>query len=143
MSFIATCKVTTSRQIAGNARAHVPILPGRIPSKNCIPSENHASALALETSLDFSILAPESRNPEGRVALHSHARQLKTCRSGNFLDVVAHSFLGALDVYNLLPEYVFVAKAVKDSQDRLQQILIIGASERHAEWNTHNAVHAT
>ena len=71
----------------------------------------------------FFAPARTSNNPDGRLATNSHDRQLQTYRTGQFLDVAVHSILGALDVYNILPTYVFSADNVKDSQNHLQQIL--------------------
>ena len=50
--------------------------------------------------------------------------------------MVAHSLLGAIDVYNILPDYVVEANNVSEFQNRLQQMLKIGASERHLDWTT-------
>ena len=80
--------------------------------------------------------ADKSRNPNGRLAVHSHQRQLKTYREGHFLDVAAHSLLGAVDVYNILADYVVAAESVKVFQNRLQQILKIGAGHKIHGWAT-------
>ena len=61
--------------------------------------------------------------PHGRDSLRSHGRQLRSYRTGNFLQVLAHSILGLIDVYNLLPEYVISAGSVKLFQHRLQELL--------------------
>ena len=84
----------------------------------------------------FFRLAPAPQNPAGRVALHAHSYQLQSYRTGKYLDVAAHSLLGAVDVYNALPEYVVAAESVKDFQNRLQQMLKIGAREHHMDWDT-------
>ena len=85
---------------------------------------------------EFFVPADESRNPDGRLAIHGHNRQLRSYRTGRYLDVVAHSLLGAIDVYNILPEYVVEANNVSEFQNRLQQMLKVGASERHLNWTT-------
>ena len=84
----------------------------------------------------FFVLANRTNHPDGRRTLNSHDMQLRTYRTGKFLDLVGHSLLGAIDVYNLLPPYVVAAKDVKTFQNRLQQILKLGASEGMPGWTT-------
>ena len=47
---------------------------------------------------------------------------------------MAHSQLGAVDVYNMLPEYVAAAEDVTTFQNRLQQILKLAAMEGVLGW---------
>ena len=84
----------------------------------------------------FFVLANQSSHPTGRLNSKGHEYQLQTYRTGRYLDVVAHSLLGAIDVYNILPAYVVDARDVSEFQNRLQQILKIGAAECHADWTT-------
>ena len=84
----------------------------------------------------FFVLAEAPSHPRGRVTMHRHNRQLRSYRHGNFLEVMAHSQLGAIDVYNLLPEYVVEAVDVKSFQNRLQQVLKIAAMDQVLGWST-------
>ena len=49
---------------------------------------------------------------------------------------MAHSQLGSIDVYNLLPQYVVAAGDVKTFQNRLQQMLKAGAAYEVPGWET-------
>ena len=82
----------------------------------------------------FIRLAGDSLNPGGRVALNNHDRQLVSFRKGNYLDMVSHSLLGAIDVYNLLPGYVVDAGDVSAFQNRLQQLLKVLAKDGIPGW---------
>ena len=84
----------------------------------------------------FFVLADAPRHPDGRITLKAHDRQLRTYRSGRFLQTTAHSLLGAIDVYNLLPQYVIAACDVGTFQNRLQQILKAAASETVHNWSS-------
>jgi len=86
--------------------------------------------------LKFIQRADESNHPTGRVAMHSHDKQLRSYRTGNFLQIIAHSILGAIDVYNLLPQYVIAAMDVSTFRNRLQQILKVAARDRVPGWTT-------
>ena len=69
------------------------------------------------------VRAPSSLRPEGRDSQRRHDRQLLSHRHGDFLQVVTHSVLGLVDIYNLLPQYVVNATTVKLFQHRLQELL--------------------
>ena len=45
-----------------------------------------------------------------------HSKQIVSHRCGKFLDLLAHSMLGAADVFNLLPEYMVEATSTKEFQ---------------------------
>ena len=49
---------------------------------------------------------------------------------------MAHSQLGAIDVYNLLPPWVVSATDVKSFQNRLQQMLKAAATDGMPNWTT-------
>ena len=65
---------------------------------------------------EISMLGLIRRTNLGMGALHGHSRQLRSYRTGRYLDVVAHSLLGAIDVYNILPEFVVEANNVSEFQ---------------------------
>ena len=60
--------------------------------------------------------------------------QIVSHRSGKFLDLLAHSMLGAADVYNLLPEYMVEVASTKDFQHRLQEMAVAAANEGMHDW---------
>ena len=74
------------------------------------------------------------KKKEGRGALFSHSRQLVSHRRGNFLQLVAHSALGLVDVYNLLPEYIVMATTVRMFQRRLQELVKVAVQEEVQDW---------
>ena len=55
-------------------------------------------------------------------------------RRGKFLDLLAHSILGAADVYNLLPVYIVEAATIKEFQHRLQAMVCAAANYGVHEW---------
>ena len=67
--------------------------------------------------------AVASRHPEGRESIHRHNLQLQSHRCCKFLQILAHSALGLVDIYNLLPAYVVAAPDVHLFQKRLQEVL--------------------
>ena len=67
--------------------------------------------------------------------MRGHNRQLQSYRVGRFLEATAHSLLGAIDVYNLLPEYIVAAEDVSTFQNRLQQLLKCAARDEMAGWS--------
>ena len=84
----------------------------------------------------------------GREAGRQHSKQLITHRTGKFLDVLSHSLLGLVDIYNLLPEYIVSATTVSEFQKMLQQLIMKMAacnqegwqqmySPRNSLWNNH------
>ena len=75
-----------------------------------------------------------SVRPGGREAARKHDRQLVSQRVGKFLDVLSHSVLGLVDVYNLLPQHVVNAPTVSNFQKRLQTLLMEMASTGEAGW---------
>ena len=82
----------------------------------------------------FFVKAEASKNPDGRICLRGHNGQLRSYRVGRYLEATAHSLLGAIDVYNLLPEYIIAAEDVSTFQNRLQQLLKCGAREGIVGW---------
>ena len=62
-------------------------------------------------------------HPEGRHYLRRHKKQLQTYRVGKILDVVKHSMLGLIDIYNLLPQETVDQPTMKDVQHSLQALL--------------------
>ena len=74
-------------------------------------------------------LHPHGRNIESR-----HTSQLSTFRKGKFLDIMGHSVLGLIDIYNLLPQSVIDAPTVKIFQRRLQDMLRNEAENGYNGW---------
>ena len=72
----------------------------------------------------------------GREAGRQHSKQLITHRTGKFLDVLSHSLLGLVDIYNLLPEYTVMAPTVKIFQHRLQEQMISAVMTGMTDWST-------
>ena len=46
----------------------------------------------------FFIPANASSHPGGRLATHGHDKQITSYRRGHFLDIMAHSQIGAIDI---------------------------------------------
>ena len=63
-----------------------------------------------------------------------HSKQIVSHRCGKFLDLLAHSMLGAADVYNLLPEYMVEAASTTEFQHRLQEMAVAAANEGMHDW---------
>ena len=61
-------------------------------------------------------------------------RQVITHRVGKCLDLLFHSMLGLIVIYNLLPQYVVIAKNVSDFQRRLQLLVCEMASSAQNGW---------
>ena len=83
----------------------------------------------------FFILADDSLHPSGRKNISAHNKQLRSYRNGQFLETTAHSSLGAIDVYNLLPEYIVAAEDISTFQNRLQQLLKAAARDACPGWS--------
>ena len=67
-------------------------------------------------------------------ARNRHGRQLVSHRQGKFLEILAHSILGMVDVYNLLPSYIVAAANVKEFQHRLQAMAKDAAYAKMPDW---------
>jgi len=98
----------------------------------------HRTVLGLgpEHFRKFFVPAERSTNPSGRANLRRHNMQLRSYRRGAFLEIMSHSLLGAIDVYNLLPQYVVAVEDVKTFQNRLQQMLKAAATNQMRGWPT-------
>ena len=83
----------------------------------------------------FTLQNNTSRH-HGRESERRHNKQLATYRKGNFLDITAHSILGLVDVYNLLPTYMVEAMTVKEFQTRLQQMMREMAENGSLNWDS-------
>ena len=70
----------------------------------------------------------------GREHSKRHRLQLKTHRIGKFLDVLGHSILGLVDVYNLLLADIVQADDVSTFQRRLQEKMIDAAKNGAPQW---------
>ena len=77
----------------------------------------------------FFVRKEESRRPHGREATRLHDKQLVSMRTGKFLDILSHSLLGLIDIYNLLPTYMVEASTVTEFQKRLQ-LLVMELAEK-------------
>ena len=60
----------------------------------------------------YFVRESESRHPDGRENQRRHDKQLISYRKGKFLDIMATSALGLIDVYNLLPQATVDADTV-------------------------------
>ena len=78
--------------------------------------------------------APMSTRPDGREAQKRHDKQIVSYRQGDFLQLVTHSILGLVDIYNLLPKYVVNAWTVKLFQHRLQELLKASVTDDVSNW---------
>ena len=63
------------------------------------------------------------RHPCGRSTLRRHNRQLESHRRGQFLEVIAKSIFGLINVYNMLPQHIIDHTDVHIFQTELQQLL--------------------
>ena len=72
--------------------------------------------------------------PHGRVAHRQHNKQLVSHRTGKHLDLLSHSLLGLIDIYNLLPQYIIHAKTVSEFQMRLQLLVKDIATTKLQGW---------
>ena len=75
-----------------------------------------------------------SRNPGGRENVRRHDVQLRSYRTGRYLDILGCSILGAIDIYNLLPASVVAAENVSVFQKRLQANLVMAAKGNEFGW---------
>ena len=66
--------------------------------------------------------------------MRRHDVQLRSYRTGRFLDILGNSILGAIDIYNLLRASVVAAENVLAFQKRLQANLVIAANGNDAKW---------
>ena len=80
------------------------------------------------------ILAASSVHPNGRNALRRHNRQLQSYRLGQFLETTAHSILGLVDVYNLLPQQLVNHECFRTFQRELQDMLKWGVKNGMTNW---------
>ena len=96
----------------------------------------HRSVLGLGPSQfsEYFKRASASTNPMGRECQRRHNRQLESHRRGKFLDILANSALGLVDVYNLLPSHIVEANSVKVFQTRLQDALRNAAKSGAVDW---------
>ena len=83
---------------------------------------------------EFFRLDINERNPSGRESERRHNRQLVTHRTGKFLEILANSALGLVDVYNLLPEQIVAEESVSNFQKGLQKHLIDVAKGGMPGW---------
>ena len=72
----------------------------------------------------------------GRESVRRHDKQLATHRTGKFQDLLSHSILGLVDIYNLLPQYVVCAPTVSNFQKRLQTLLMEMATTNEPGWQS-------
>ena len=77
--------------------------------------------------------APRSNRRSERHTRHS--RQLHEYRNGNYLAMVGRSALGAVSVYNLLPQEIVDADNVKGFQRSLQDLAKHMAASNFPSWH--------
>ena len=94
----------------------------------------HAVVLGVIPPYEFFKLYVTLRNPIGRECERRHTRQLVTHRTGNFLEILANSILGLVDVYNLLPGHIVEMSTVSNFQKALQKHLIEMAKINQPGW---------
>ena len=82
----------------------------------------------------FFVLAGPSNHPNGRDSFRRHNRQLTTHRRGQFLEILSHSALGLIDIYNLLPQDCVDHEEVSIFQGHLQSLLVIAMQRGTAKW---------
>ena len=63
-----------------------------------------------------------------------HGRQLLTHREGRYLEILGHSILGLVDVYNLLPTNFVNEDTVPKFQGKLQKYLVEAATNGVVGW---------
>ena len=63
-----------------------------------------------------------------------HNKQLISLRIGKYLDMFKNSLCGAIDIYNMLPQYVVEAGTVSIFQHRLQELLKTQIECTTCEW---------
>ena len=78
---------------------------------------------------------PESVHSQGRNNLRRHNLQLQTFRQDKFLDILAHSILGLIDVYNLLHQDIVDHKCVHAFQKALHRILKTRIHNGDTQWD--------
>ena len=107
----------------------------------------------LSTRRDMALLGVIQRAIIGEVPVHfrtffkraactghrdrtRHSMQLATHRRGKFLDVLADSILGLVDVYNLLPERIVQENTVKGFQSALQEMVKAAMHANKPGWES-------
>ena len=83
----------------------------------------------------FFVRAPTPSRPDGRETMRRHSKQVRSLRNGKFLQILSHSVLGLIDVYNLLPEYAVQATSVKLFQHRLQEQMKAAIMDGGKNWS--------
>ena len=73
---------------------------------------------------------PEATN----VPRNRRLKQIVSHWTGKFPDLLAHSMLGAADVYNLLPGYIVEAASTKEFQHSLQELAVVDANNKFNGW---------
>ena len=97
---------------------------------------------------DKYFVANDSSRGSKRLNERRHNKQLISLRTGNYLEMFKKSLCGAIDIYNLLPQYVVEASTVSIFQHRLQELLKtqiacttsdweVLYSPRNTIWNNH------
>ena len=82
----------------------------------------------------FFVRTAAGSHTTGRENKRRHDKQLTTHRRGKFLDVMAHSILGLIDIYNLLPQSVVNATTLPDFQHKLQLLVVEMATRQQEGW---------
>ena len=80
----------------------------------------------------FFYVAPSTARRSARHQRHN--RQLYEYPHGDYLDMVGRSALGAVSVYNLLPQEIVDAESVKLFQRSLQDLARYAAASNRPEW---------
>ena len=84
---------------------------------------------------EFFRLDDVKNHPTGRNNLRRHDKQVVTYRTGSFLESTAHSILGLVDVYNMLPAGIVATDDVHAFQAKLQALMKLESS-RNSDWET-------
>ena len=64
--------------------------------------------------MKYFVRGPTPVRPCGREAMKHHDKLLMPHRTGKILNVLSHSLLGLVDVYNILPKLVVDAATVSE-----------------------------
>ena len=65
----------------------------------------------------FFVRMTASNHTNGRENQRRHDKQLVTHRKGKYLDVMGHSILGLIDIYNLLPQWIIGVRMFLNSRN--------------------------
>ena len=83
---------------------------------------------------DYFKMESGALHPNGRSTLRKHNRQLRSFRRGKFLETIAKSIFGLVDIYNMLPQQIIDTTCVHNFQRQLQGLLKQQAILNVTDW---------